>query len=499
MRKKRLLLNTTTSWIYEVLAIISSLILPRLFLSNYGSEMNGLMQSITQFLSIISFLQFGIGAVIQASLYKPLVDKNNEEISKVIASGEKFFKKIGFVLLVYASGLMLFYPIITHGTYGFGDVLLLVFAISLGLFVQYYFGLVDILLLVADQKGYINYIGSIVTVVINTAVSALLICAGWSIQAVKIVSAVIFLIKPIFNRIYISQHYVINRKITYNTEPIKQKWNGVAQHVSTVVLDNTDTLVLTVFSTLSNVSIYGIYHMVIYGVKTMFTSVANGVEAVLGELWARNDKNELNKVFGFTEWGINNAVILLFGCTEMLIIPFVMLYTKGITDANYYQPLFATLMVIAHAFHCLRLPYHMMIKASGKFKETQNNYLIAAIINLLISMCAVKRWGLIGVAIGTLVAMVYQTVWMALFNVRHLGVMQINQFLKQMIFDLLAVVILTVIVNQLPLQFDTVFHWIFSAAIVFVVDVLVLIGLNLLFYKEKSILLIKKVKVRVQK
>ena len=499
MSTKRLLLNTTTSWVYEVLAIISSLILPRLFLSSYGSELNGLMQSITQFLSIISFLQFGIGAVIQASLYKPLVDKDNEEISKVISSGEKFFKKIGIILLVYAIALMCLYPIITQGAYSFEDIFLLVFAISLGLFVQYYFGLVDVLLLVADQKGYVNYIGSIVTVFMNTVVSALLICAGWSIQTVKLVSAVIFLLKPIFNRIYVNRHYRIDRKIKYGSEPIKQKWNGIAQHLSSVVLENTDTLVLTFFSTLSNVSIYGIYHMVIYGVKTMFTSVANGVEAVLGELWARGEKKELNTVFGFTEWGIHNAVILLFGCTEMLIIPFVMLYTKGITDANYYQPLFATFMVMAHAFHCLRLPYHMMIKASGKFKETQSNYLIAAIINLLISIIAVKYWGLIGVAIGTLVAMVFQTVWMAVFNVRHLGVLQIEQFLKQMLFDLLAVGILTVIINQLPLLFDTVFHWIISGAIVFAVNVLVLIGLNLLFYKEKSILLINKAKVRVQK
>lgn len=38
MRTKKLVFNTISSWIYEVLAIISSLILPRVFLAFYGSE-----------------------------------------------------------------------------------------------------------------------------------------------------------------------------------------------------------------------------------------------------------------------------------------------------------------------------------------------------------------------------------------------------------------------------------------------------------------------------
>ena len=325
MRTKKLVFNTISSWIYEVLAIISSLILPRVFLAFYGSEVNGLVQSITQFLSIISFMQLGIGAVIQASLYKPLVNGDNEEISRVITSANNFFRKIGLVLIVYSIVLIFIYPRITHNVFCYRDVALLIFAISLNLFVQYYFGLVDTILLIADQKGYINYCGSMISLIFSTVVCVILIYAGCSIQSVKIVSSFILLIKPIYNRIYINKHYSINRRMTYSGEPIKQKWNGIAQHVSSVVLDNTDTIVLTMFSTLSNVSIYGVYHMVIYGVKTLFTSVSNGIEAILGELWARNNKQELSDFFEWVEWAIHNLVILIFGCTGTLIVPFVML------------------------------------------------------------------------------------------------------------------------------------------------------------------------------
>lgn len=497
MRTKKLVFNTISSWIYEVLAIISSLILPRVFLAFYGSEVNGLVQSITQFLSIISFMQLGIGAVIQASLYKPLVNGDNEEISRVITSANNFFRKIGLVLIVYSIVLIFIYPRITHNVFCYRDVALLIFAISLNLFVQYYFGLVDTILLIADQKGYINYCGSMISLIFSTVVCVILIYAGCSIQSVKIVSSFILLIKPIYNRIYINKHYSINRRMTYSGEPIKQKWNGIAQHVSSVVLDNTDTIVLTMFSTLSNVSIYGVYHMVIYGVKTLFTSVSNGIEAILGELWARNNKQELSDFFEWVEWAIHNLVILIFGCTGTLIVPFVMLYTQGINDANYNQFEFAVLIVLAHALHCIRLPYHMMIKASGRFKETQSNYFIAAIINLLVSIITVKLMGLIGVAIGTFIAMLYQTVWMAVYNSKNIFNRSIKMFIKLIMLDSLNVIIAVWIMFMLPMQANTIIKWIFSAVIVFIIWTFIILVTNSIFYKDKVHLLIKKIKVRL--
>ena len=71
-RKKRLILNTCSSLIFQVITIVCGFILPRLILEAFGSAVNGLVNSITQFLAIISFLELGVGAVIQSSLYKPL-------------------------------------------------------------------------------------------------------------------------------------------------------------------------------------------------------------------------------------------------------------------------------------------------------------------------------------------------------------------------------------------------------------------------------------------
>ena len=76
-----------------------------------------------------------------------------------------------------------------------------------------------------------------------------------------------------------------------------------------------------------------------------------------------------------------------------MIVDFVRVYTYGINDADYIQPLFAVLITIANAGHCLRLPYNILILAAGHYKQTQSNYIIAMILNIVVSIATVKMWG----------------------------------------------------------------------------------------------------------
>ena len=57
MKNKLLAKNTLASLISQVTTLICGFILPRIFLKYYGSEVNGLVSSITQFLGVISFLE----------------------------------------------------------------------------------------------------------------------------------------------------------------------------------------------------------------------------------------------------------------------------------------------------------------------------------------------------------------------------------------------------------------------------------------------------------
>lgn len=479
------MLNTVSSLIFQITTVICGFILPRLILGKYGSQINGLVNSITQFLHIITFLELGVGAVVQSSLYKPLADHDDAQTSKIIRSAGRFFTKIAIILLAYIAILVVVYPVLVNKDFGHVYTATLILAISISSFVQYYIGVVDRLLLSADQRGYIHYTAQTITLILNTAACAVLIKFGASIHVVKLTTSIIYLLRPVVLRIYVNQYYKIDRKINYTGEPIKQKWNGIAQHVAAVVLDQTDIIVLTSLSTLANVSIYSVYHLVIYGVKNLFLSLTNGFQSLMGEMLAKNETEELKKLFSWTEWLLHTGTVFVFGCTGVLVVPFVMVYTKGITDANYILPLFAVLITVAHAGHCLRLPYNILILAAGHYKQTQGNYIIAAVLNIVISVLTVKAWGLIGVAIGTLCAMLYQTIWMAVYDSKNILNISINEFIKHIAVDVLTVVIAGVLTFRIPMRNISYLSWILLAIIDAAIWITVIALVNTIFYRAK--------------
>lgn len=497
MRKKRLIYNTVSSLIFQVTTIICGFILPRLILNAFGSSVNGLVNSIAQFLGIISFLELGVGAVVQSTLYKPLAENKQDDVSKIISSANKFFRRLAQILTVYVIVLVIFYPLFAAKEYGFWYTATLIVAISISSFAQYYFGIVNRLLLTADQRGYVQYTAQTIAVVGNTVACYILIMLGCGIQVVKLTTSIIYLIQPFAIYLYVRNHYRIDTKIKYDKEPIPQKWNGIAQHVAAVILDGTDTVVLTLFATLEDVSIYSVYFLVVKGVKQLFMSMTNGITSLIGELWARQELAELKKTFGWTEWVIHTGTIFVFGVTAVLIVPFVKVYTLGIDDANYIQPLFAALIVAANAAHCLRLPYNIMILAAGHYKQTQNNYIVAAIINIVVSVFAVKTWGLIGVAIGTLLAMGYQTIWMAWYDSQNLIQWPFANFLKQITVDIITIILCSIVSRVFTMLTISYFGWIINAIEVAVVWLVIMVIINLIFYRDKVLKLVSNLKFKM--
>ena len=485
-RKKRLLCNTVSSLVFQIVTLVCGFIVPRLILDTYGSSVNGLVLSITQILGMIAFLELGVGAVVQSSLYKPLAEKNINEVSKIISSANKFFRRLASILVVYVIFLVILFPFFAAKEFGYGYSATLILTISISTFAQYYFGIVNRILLTADQRGYIQYITQTIAVICNTIACYILIALGCRIQIVKLATSIIYLIQPFAIYLYVRGHYQIDKKIKYDKEPIAQKWNGIAQHVAAVILDGTDTVVLTLFSTLSNVSIYSVYFMVVRGIKQLFMSLTNDITSLIGELWAKQELNELKKTFGWTEWLIHTGTVFIFGVTAVTIVPFIKVYTLGINDAIYIQYLFAALLVAANATHCLRLPYNIMILAAGHYKQTQSNYLIAAAINIIVSIIAVKVWGLVGVAIGTLIAMSYQTIWMAWYNSKNLLKYPIRNFVKQLLVDIGSVALCAYVSSIFSMKSISYFAWIIYAIKVSLVWIALMIAINLIFYKEKA-------------
>ena len=123
---------------------------------------------------------------------------------------------------------------------------------------------------------------------------------------------------------------------------------------------------------------------------------------------------------------------LLFSLTGMLITPFAMIYTSGITDANYYQPVFGIVLVLAESMYLLRSPHVSLAYAANKFKEITLPAYIEAIINIFVSIILMKKYGLIGIATGTLIGMIYRGAFHVYFTSKIIPSRRQSVFYKKL-------------------------------------------------------------------
>ena len=489
---RKLKINLIVAVLFQCVTILYGFILPRLLIENYVSEVYGLTQSIKQFLGLISFLDLGVSQVVRSALYKPLSERNSLQISRIMVAGGKFYRTLAFILLGYIAVLFVVYPLIVNRAFNWMFVAVLIIVMSISSFMQYYFGIINEQLLHADQKSYIVNGVHITCVFLNLLLCVLAIRLNCSIHLLMLTTAIVFLIKPIFYVIYIRKQYQVDRKARYDEEPISQKWNGITQHISAVVLDGTDNVVLTIFSTLSNVSVYSVYYMVIGSIQSFYQTVAVGIQSAAGAVWAKGDSKEIKKTFFSMEFYLHTITLFLFCCVGVLIVPFVRVYTNGLSDCDYVQPIFALLLSVAYGIRCLRTPYNIWVLAAGHFKQTQWCHVIAAALNLVISIVVVFRWGLIGVAVGTLISMCYQTVWLSVYASRKLIQCSIRHLLKRYVVDGLAVVLSSLSTFWIPLQDVTYLGWFVMALKVAMISGVCIIAVSFVFYKDNCLALVER-------
>ncbi len=498
MRKNRLFLNTLAGVIQQIITVVSGLIIPRLILSQFGSATNGLISSITQFLSLISLCDLGVGAVVQSALYKPLADKDDMQISRVVKSANRFFRKIAMILLVYVAVLMLCFPYISNSEFEHWFTASLIAIIAINSLTQFFFSIVYKLLLNSAQLCYVHMGYNVLSVVLSTIISAIMLMCGCGIHSVKLAGAACFLIQPIAINIYVSRHFAIDKKVELQDEPIKQKWNGLAQHFATVIVEHSPTTVLTIFSTLENVSVYAVYHMVINGIRQLILSAMSGVKSFLGTAYASCSAEDLKRKFNVVEWVTHSVVTLLFTVMGVLIVPFVKVYTADISDAEYIVPVFAFIMVIAQGIYCIRLPYNFMIQAAGHYKETQASAIIETVINIVSSVLLVSRYGLVGIAVGTLVSISFRTLYFVCYLSKRIVCRSAMIFAKNLCADIVLALLMVLATNWIQLSQISYWSWFAMAIEVFAICTAIVACFNLLFYRDNMIWLIKQIRNKLK-
>lgn len=494
MRKKKAIINVIASVVLQLITIICGFIVPKLIITNFGSNVNGLLNSIVQFLAYITLLESGFGPVVKSILYKPIANKNKDEIQRILKTTEKFFKKIAAIFLIYIVGLCVFLPFTLSKEFDTGFTLSLVIIIAISTFAEYYFGMTYKIYLQSEQKNYVISIIHAITLILNTIIVIILIKLGANIQIVKLVSSIIFILRPILINIYVKKKFNINLKSVEENYKIKQKWDGLAQHIAYVVHTNTDVVLLTLCcGNISEVSVYSVYLMVINKIKDIVTSFTGGIDATFGDMIAKEETESLTKNFIKYEGIYLTIATILFSTTMFLIIPFVSIYTKEVTDVNYIRPIFAYIMVIAEFISTIRQPYNDLVKTAGHFKETRIGAWIETALNILISVILIWNFGIVGVAIGTLIAIIIRTIELMYHCSKYILNRSVWDIFKKLLVIIFEVLITTIIMNLIPnIKILNYYNWIIQGIIVFSISSIVVLFINFFLYKD---IIIKKYKV----
>lgn len=495
MRSRKALANISTSFLLQIITLICGFIVPKLLINTFGSNAYGVIASITQFLAYIAILEAGVGGVTRVALYKPVSIKDESTISGIIKASEIFFRRLSYFFISYLVILALAFPIVVKNDFGWFYTFLLVIIIGLSTFSQYYFGVSYQLLLKADQKEYITMFIQIATVILNTVIIVILVKLNTSIHIVKLGSTIVYAIRPIFLHYYVVKKYHINKKCKPNLLSLKQKWDALGHHIAFYIHHNTDIVVLTFFTTLKEVSVYSIYYMVVMSIGKIVRTMSVGIESAFGNMIAKDEKDVLNRSLKIYEFISYVLCVIVFTSAAVLIMSFITVYTSGITDANYYRPLFAIIMILAEAIYCIRLPYHSIVIAAGHFKQTRNGAFAEAGINIIISVLLVNHIGIVGVAIGTLCAMTIRTIQYAFYLSKNIIHRSVNEFLKRILVSVMCVILIIFISKNIPLmEIKTYFEWAIYAVIITAISIVVTITINVAIYKEdfKNIIAIFK-------
>ena len=105
-------------------------------------------------------------------------------------------------------------------------------------------------------------------------------------------------------------------------------------------------------------------------------------------------------------------------------------------------------------------------------------------MNIIISIIAVKLWGLIGIAVGSFVALLYQIIWMICYNSKNIIQWPVEKAIKQIVIDLFVVVFSYFATRWLILDTLSYISWFILALKTFAIVVIVWFVINLMFYRE---------------
>ncbi|MBP3365887.1 MAG: hypothetical protein J6K96_02715 [Treponema sp.] len=465
-RRQELFLTVISNLVLQAASAVCGFVLPPLIVGTFGSEMNGMVSSIAQFIAYLSLVEAGIGGAAVAALYRPLAMNDVGGRNSILSAAVRFYNRSGILFTALVFVLAFLYPLIVGNQVDRMQSALMVLVLGITGAAEFFLIGKYRVLLTADKKMYVISAVQMLAVIMNTAVAAVMIKLGFGIIAVKLVSALVYLSRYVFLAFYVNKKY---RNLDFYAEPdmqaVRQSKSVLVHQIGGIVVFNSPLVIITLFCSLKDASVYTVYAMVFNAVNQLLGSFINGMQSFFGELMVKDDLELTRKIFSRYETLFFTVEGWVYSMAYLLIMPFMRLYTSKMTDAEYIQPLLAALFVAVGVLNNLRQPGNMLIGAVGHFQKTQYRSLMEAIINVVCSTVFTIIFGFIGVLFGGVCSYLYRTIDILMYTNRHILVNSTAKSVSKIALFFLYFVLAVLVLKHIPVFIPSYLIWIIYALV----------------------------------
>lgn len=404
----------------QAMALILGIVVPKLVLTNYGSEVNGLLSSVTNIYAYIAIVEAGVAAAACQALYKPVAEGDRDRINQIMSATNRYYHRTGLVYFGLILAFATIYPLLISSEIPYTTVVLIILFNGFGNVINYFFHGKYLILLRADGKQYIRAGLETFTNTFKQLSKVVLIALGFDVVAVQFVAMLASFAQMAYITYYIQKHYAwVDLKAPADMGAISQSKNVLVHEVNYLVTSNVDTVLLTLFAGLKTVSVYSLYALLYETVNKLLRTVRDAVEFKVAHLF-HGEKALFRKVFRAFEVYYITLAFALFTITNYFILPFLRIYTAGVTDAQYIDNTLPYLFLLINLLGAGRYPSDAMVHISGHFKQTQHSAVLETAINLVTSLVLVQFFGIVGVLIGTIVSSLYRTNYLIFYVNRQI-------------------------------------------------------------------------------
>lgn len=493
MREKKVISNIATNIMLQVFLALSGLLIPRFIMIYYGSAMNGMISAISQFITCASLVELGIVNAANLTLYRPIACNDFDTINDIVSSVKRTYIKSGIFYLGIIMILAGLYSDMLKSQFEQDFVFSMFICIGLVNAVDYFFVGKYKVLLTADQRYYVLNIVKIFATILLIFVSLTMLINQYPLLLVKSMPVLTRFLEVLLLKIYVNKRYRGLSFCSDKTYKIYQRGSTFVHQLCITIVYNTDLIVLSVLlpeSSLLEISVYTVYSLALSMINNLMGAFTTGINATLGNMYVKNEKKKFEDVFNLYEYLYFIILFITYTCFGLLIINFVSCYTAGVNDTNYIRWEVGILFMLIGFSAQIKDVSLVVITAVGHYKQTQNHIICEAVINIVLSIILVNKYGLDGVLIGTLAAHLF----MDYKTIKYAGKVLLQGTIQRTIKRIIRNGIVSAVILSIGIYFYEIttewYKWIGHAGISVLICIFIFVGTNSLCEMQN----IKKIK-----